>query len=217
MQPIPVKVKNVTLYAYFNPLEPLSEVVLSGASGTYSVGTLIMSIFYNLNIDNEGKKENPLNIHGKYFATAETESGEKITTPWMYCLDNSAQPKFGRTITLGQTNEADNAIAPVVDSSVYIKLAPLTDITVSQSFPSPEIGQRILISNGTGNIIATRFGTPHEMGIEVDSGQRFGGIVPGMKNIIISGKTKEGQIYSQTGYTVISGGEPAIFLREFWG
>ncbi|MCG8331355.1 MAG: hypothetical protein MI974_26930, partial [Chitinophagales bacterium] len=35
MQPIPVKVKNVNVYAYF-PNQPLIEEVITGASGTFS-------------------------------------------------------------------------------------------------------------------------------------------------------------------------------------
>ncbi len=216
MQAIPVKVKNVTVYAYFNPLEPLTEVILKGASGTYAVGTLMMSSFYNLNIDNDGKKENPLNVHGKYYATGETESGHKFTTPWMYCLDNSNKPEFGRTINHkpSVTDTTDIGVT-ATNKADYITLGPLTDITVSQLFPAPAIGQRILISNGSGNIIATRIGTPHEMGVQVDKGERFGQMTAGMKNIIISGKTKDGSRFSQINCTVVSGGDPAIFLREF--
>ena len=217
MQPLPTKVKNVIIYVYFNPLEPLSEVVLTGGSGTYSVGTLGLNIFYNLNLDNAGKKTNPLDVHGKYYAVCETESGDKFTTPWMYCLSNSDKPEFGRTIRMvaNGDNAADIGV-PIAHESGFITLGSLTEITVSQLFPSPAIGQRTLISNGKGNIIATRIGTPHEMGVQIDSGERFGKIIAGSKNIIISGKTEKGDTFSQTGYTVVSGGEPAIFLREFF-
>jgi hypothetical protein len=218
MQGLPIKVMNVTVYAYINPLEPLTEVVLEGSSGTYSVGTLGLQSFYNLNLSNEGKKDNPLIVHSRYYATGETQSGAKFTTPWMFCLNNSDQPQFGRTISfLSSHTDAPEVGLPVVIGSEFITLAPLTDITVSQLFPAPAIGQRTLISNGKGNIIATKIGTPHEMGIQVDSGDRFGGLLSGAKNIIISGKTKEGDLFSQTGYTVISGGTPAIFLKEFFG
>jgi len=224
MQPIPIKVKNVSVFAYFNPDMPLSEEILTGGSGTYSVGTLIRSAFYNLNLDNEGKKENPLTVHGRYYAVCETESGEKFTTPWMYCLDNSNQPRFGRTARLGAgVDDSISSIEPIVNSSDYITLSPLTNITVSEMFPPPAIGQRTLINNGTGNVIATRTGTPHEMGVEVAKGERFGNIPAGMKNIMITGtihvkngNKTEKHLFTQTGYTSISGGEPAIFLKEFF-
>ncbi|WP_298904296.1 hypothetical protein [uncultured Psychroserpens sp.] len=215
MQPLPVKVKNVSVFAYFNPNEPLSEVILTGASGVYSVGTLMTSIFYNLDLTDEGRKENPLNVHSQYYATGETESGDKFTTPWMYCLDNSNQPKFGRTKTLVASSADSHVDEATVNESDYIKLGALTDITVSQLFPPPAIGQRLLIENGSGNIIATRVGTPHEMGVQVDSGRRIGEISSGMKRIIISGKTKDGDRFSQTGYTAVSGGDPAIFIKQF--
>lgn len=215
MQPIPTKVKNVTIYQYINPLEPLTVVILSGGSGTYSVGTLGLNSFYNLILDNKGKETNPLNVHGKYYATFETESGHISTSPWMYCLSNSNEPKFGRTIRMVAADTSDVGVH-VAHESGFITLGALTDITVSQFFPSPAIGQRTLLTNGTGNIIATKLGTPHEMGVQVDNADRLGPILAGSKNIIISGKTKKGYIFSQKGYTVISGENPTIFLKEFF-
>ena len=216
MQPIPIPVKNVTVYAYFDPREPLSEVILTGGAGTYSVGTLTTNIFYNLDLEKAGRKRNPLNIHGKYYATGETESGERFTTPWMYCLDNGKQPKFGRTIQMAPSaNTQEDLGIPVGHESGFIKLGPLTDITVSQIFPPPAIGQELLISNGKGYIIATRIGTPHEMGVQVDSGARHAHLMNGSKNVIITGRTQDGHLFSQTGYTIISNGDPAIFLRVF--
>lgn len=215
MQGIPVKVKNVNVYAYFNPIEPLEEIVIEGATGTYTVGTLTTNIFYNLDLNDDGKRVNPLNVHGRYYATFETEDGTKITTVWMFCLDNSDMPKFGRTVNMLHSGDDVAATPAVVDESQYIKLTPLHDITVSQLFPPPAIGQRVLIQNGTGNIIGTRIGTPHLMGVEVDSGDRIGKFTPGMKRIIISGRTDSGELISRTNLTVISAGNPAIFLRTF--
>ena len=216
MQGLPIKVKNVTVYMYLDPKMPLMEEILSGASGTYTVGTLGLNSFYNLDLDNEGKKENPLVVHSQYYATCETESGDKFTTPWMYCLDNSDKPNFGRTITFKGTGDAaaDPGVL-VADESGFIKLGPLTDITVSQMFPPPAIGQWTLISNGSGYIIATKIGTPHEMGVQVDSGERIGPLTVGSKYVMISGKTQDGHTFSQTGYTVVSAGDPAIFLKVF--
>ncbi len=215
---IPVKVKNVTVYAYIDPREPLTEVVISGASGTYSVGSLGLNIFYNLDLTDGGKRQNPVFVHNRYFATCESEDGTVFTTPWMYCLDNSDQPKFGRTVTAFSPNDDIAQVGPLVSNEDdYIKLSPLTNITVSQLFPPPLIGQRTLIEDGSGYIIATRIGTPHLMGVQVDTGKRVVPLIPGMKNVIITGKTADGHHFSNTGYTVVSAGEPAIFLQEFPG
>lgn len=217
MQPLPIKVKNVTIYVYFNPLEPLTEVVLTGASGVYAVGTLGLSSYYNLTLDNKGTETNPLNVHGKYYATGETESGDKFTTPWMHCTDNAEKPEFGRTIKMiNQSHNANDPGVSIADESGFITLGSLSNITVTEQFPPPAIGQRTLITNGTGNIIATRLGTPHEMGVQVDSGDRAGQLMAGSKYIMISGKTEKGETFSQFGYTIISGGKPAVFLKEFF-
>ena len=213
MQGLPVKVKNVSVFAYTNPEETIVIEILSGASGTYTIGTLFTNIFYNLDLTDGGQRQNPLNVHSRYYAVGETESGDRFSTPWMYCTDNSDQPQFGRTKTFHATS-ADISSA-TADESDYIKLGSLTNITVSQLFPPPAIGQHLLIEDGSGYIIATRIGTPHEMGVQVDSGKRAGEFSNGMKHIIISGKTKDGHSFTQTGYTVVSNGDPAIFIKQF--
>lgn len=214
MQPIPVKVKNVNVYPYVEwhggGVGPVILPVIEGASGTYAVGTLLMSVFYNLDLNVTEKPK--LGIHQRYVAMGETEDGTPFTTPWMYCTNNSNQPEFGRTITLNQPI-SDAIIIGIVPP--YITLGPLTDITVSQLFPPPAIGQIVLIENGSGNIIATRTGTPHEMGVEVKGGQRYGNLRAGAKNIIITGKNSEGKTVTIGNLTCLDPNEPTIFLRQF--
>ncbi|WP_157505916.1 hypothetical protein [Flavobacterium chungangense] len=215
MQPIPVKVKNVNVYPYVDwhggGVGPVILPVIEGATGTYAVGTLLMFVFYNLNLDLQS--QNPkLGIHQRYVATGETEDGTPFTTPWMYCTNDSSQPEFGRTITI---NKEDSEPINTGGLSDYITLGPLTDITVSQLFPPPAIGEILLINNGSGNVIATRTGTPHEMGIEVTNGNRFGTLKAGMKNIMITAKNKEGKTFTMGNLTCVSPSEPALFLQEF--
>jgi len=214
MQPIPVKVKNVNVYPYVEwhggGVGPVILPVIEGASGTYAVGTLLMSVFYNLDLNVTEKPK--LGIHQRYVAMGETEDGTPFTTPWMYCNNNSNQPEFGRTITLNQPISDAITIGIVPP---YITLGTLTDITVSQLFPPPAIGQIVLIENGSGNIIATRTGTPHEMGVEVKGGQRYGNLRAGAKYIIITGKNSEGKTVTIGNLTCLDPNEPTIFLRQF--
>ena len=215
MQGIPVPVKNIRIYKYFKPTEPIQELIIEGATGTYTVGTLTTNIFYNLDLNDDGKRVNPLNVHERYYATFETMDGKPTTTVWMFCLDNSDTPRFGRTINMLVNDDVSHATPAIIDPSDYIRIAPLYDITVSQLFPPPAIGQRTLIENGTGYIIGTRIGTPHLMGVEVDNGDYVGKFAPGMKRIIITGRTENGELITRTDLTVISNGKPAIFLRTF--
>lgn len=215
MQGIPVPVKNIRIYKYFKPTEPIQELIIEGATGTYTVGTLTTNIFYNLDLNDDGKRVNPLNVHERYYATFETMDGKPTTTVWMFCLDNSDTPRFGRTINMLINDDVSHATPAIIDPSDYIRIAPLYDITVSQLFPPPAIGQRTLIENGTGYIIGTRIGTPHLMGVEVDNGDYVGKFAPGMKRIIITGRTENGELITRTDLTVISNGKPAIFLRTF--
>ncbi|CAM2791309.1 hypothetical protein SAMN05444143_101686 [Flavobacterium succinicans] len=217
MQAIPVKVKNVSVYPYVDwnggGVGPVILPVIEGASGTYAVGTLIMSAFYNLDLDS-GNQSPQLVMHQRYVAMGETEDGAPFTTPWMYCTNTSNQPQFGRTIRMNQqdseTINMDAAMLPA-----YITLGSLTDITVSQLFSPPAIGELMLIENGSGNVIATKTGTPHEMGVEVVGGKRVGTLRVGMKNIMITGKNKEGKTFTMGNLTCLSSNETALFLQEF--
>jgi hypothetical protein len=217
MQAIPVKVKNVNVYPYVDwsggGVGPVILPVVEGASGTYAVGTLIMSAFYNLDLDSV-EQSSQLVMHQRYVAMGETEDGTPFTTPWMYCTNTGNQPQFGRTIRMSQqdseTINMDGAVLPA-----YITLGALSDITVSQLFPPPAIGELMLIENGSGNVIATKTGTPHEMGVEVIGGERFGTLRAGMKNIMITGKNKEGKTFTMGNLTCLSPKEPALFLQEF--
>ncbi len=215
MQAIPVKVKNVNIYPYIDwhggGVGPVILPVIEGATGTYAVGTLIKSVFYNLDL-NQLSTAPKLGVHQRYVAMGETEDGTPFTTPWMYSTNSSAEPEFGRTITLGkpQSETINAAVLPP-----YIILGPLTDITVSQLFPSPAIGERVLIQGGSGNVIATRTGTPHETGVEVTSGKHTGKLVAGARGIIITGKNKDGKTVTFGNLTCLNPNEPAIFLHQF--
>ena len=214
---IPVKVKNVSIYPYLGigPIGPVVEPVLTGASGTYSVGTLTTHVYYNLNLSG-GKPNGKLGVHQKYIAMGEYESGGQFTTVWMFCTEADASPEFGRTINMIGSGDQEAGVADAAISvPPYIKLGPLTNITATLFFPPPAIGQMTLIENGTGNIIATKVGTPHEMGVEVISGTRVNRLSAGMHNIMITGKTKDGQTYTSGNMTVVGAGEPAVFLRLF--
>jgi hypothetical protein len=215
MQPIPVKVKNVKVFPYIGGggVGPVVEPIITGAAGTYSVGTLGLYVFYNLNLTG-GKQTSSPQVHGQYYATGEYENGSAFATVWMYCTETGKAPQFGRTVSMvGSADaEADTQALGVPD---YFKLGPLTDITVSQLFPPPAIGQLLLIQGGKGNIIATRVGTPHLMGVEVAGGKRSGQLHVGMKNIIITGKNKEGNLLTFTNETCVAAGDPAVFFRLF--
>lgn len=218
MQPIPVKVKNVNIYPYINfnggGPGPVILPVITGAAGTYAVGTLGLSVFYNLNITG-GKQIEKLLVHNSYIAEGEYENGSPFTSHWMYCLDAGTSPEFGLTTTILSTIGTSAAANVSLNVPPYIVLAPLTNINVSQLFPPPAIGQLSLITNGTGNIIATKFGTPHEMGVEVKGGTRSGSLHNGMTRIIVSGKTKDGHTVAFSGLTCLDARDPSIFLRVF--
>ena len=136
MQPISTKIKNVTIFKQFPEHETIIEEISSGGTGTYSVGTLGLNSYFNLSIDNQGTVTNSLNINERYYATFETETGQKSNTVWMYCSNNSKTPSFGRTITLGAADKNDTGVT-IAEPSGFIQLGELTDITVTEYLTPP--------------------------------------------------------------------------------
>ena len=172
---------------------------------------MLTSVFYNLDLEG-GERPGDLVIHGRYTAVGLDEQGHWFSTPWMYCLDNGVKPSFGRTQTISLSPQsAVNDIGPC-HVPAYIDLGPLSDITVTQPFPPPAIGQIPLIDNGVGEQIATKVGTPHMPGVIVKGGDRQNELHCGMSGIMISGKNKDGQIISFNDMTCVSV-EPATFIR----
>lgn len=105
MVPIPIPVTDVTITLYTNPLSgPVMAPSLTGAHGTYSVGTLINEVFYNLNITGGTHGVNPLTVGSKYVANYKTEDGQIGHTPWMTCMQVGENIIFGRTEIIGASN-----------------------------------------------------------------------------------------------------------------
>jgi hypothetical protein len=225
MTQFPSKVKNVSVYQYIDWPEhggigPVLLPLLTGAEGTYYIGSLITSIFYNLDLSG-GKllpENGTIEVHGRYTATGQFEDGSPFSTPvWEYCLEAGASPRFGRTLT----NKLSADSVPGESGSLALSVpaygvgAPLTDITVSYSTLLDPIVVK-LIENASGNIIYSLAGTPHIMGVRVDGGKRTGKLNKGMQNILITGKNKEGHLYTVVNETCFDNGDPAIFFRVFF-
>lgn len=218
MQPVPQKVKNVSVYPYINwphggGVGPELLPVIIGASGTYAIGTLTTNIFYNLNLT-DAVANPPLQVHGKYWAIGEYENGGSFRTPMMLCLEAGVNPEFGQTVSMLKPGVD---VAEPTDLSVppYVKLTQLNNVTVTYIAPAPIILQETLISDATGYIIATKVGTPHLMGVQVDGGNRSANLKLGLKDIIVTGTTPDGQRITRIGLTCVGAGDPAIFLQTF--
>ena len=212
MQPIPTPVTDVAIYPYIG-VPIVVEPVITGASGTYSVGTLLTSIFYNLDIHG-GTAHGALTVGAKYYAIAKTEDGKTFQTHWMYCLTAGDTPTFGLTQNLLKPEQAEPSAG--LDSH-YIDLGAVKNVTVSQMFKPPAIGSVVLIDNGTGELIATRTGTPHLMGFSVKN--TAGSLLHvGMTRITITAElVSNGQRVTYSNLVCVDAGDPAIFLQDFPG
>lgn len=174
MQAIPVPVKNVTLYPYLNasPGGPVVEPVIENATGTYSVGTLTTWIYYNLSLKG-GEHITPLKLGAKYIASAELEDGRHIETHWMQCMKIGNEPTFGLSINMIHGHMMMGSPAPSSpEEDPYFVIAELDDLSAWIRLKPPAIGQVRILDGGKGQLIGTRFGTPHQTGVRITSGLR---------------------------------------------
>ena len=212
MQPIPVPVTNVSVYPYIPNVPIEVPPVITDASGTYSVGTLLTSIFYNLDLEG-GERKGDLQVGSTYYALA-TADGKTFQTHWMYCLEAGSNPRFGLTKNLLKPDEVQ---ASAAFGDQYINLGAVENVTVTQTFRPPAIGTVTLISDGVGELIATRTGTPHLMGFRVRN--TAGSLLHvGMQRITVRGeRVSDGQEVGYSNMVCTDAGNPAVFLQDFPG
>lgn len=212
MQGLPQKVHNVSVYPYI-PNAPI-EVKPVGVEGkgTYTVSTLTTQIFYNLDLD--VLHEERLTVGGMYYALCTTEDGKTFQTPGMYCTDAGSSPKFGLTKNVLQPHVTQ---AYTVDSEgPYIVISDLENVSVVENFKPPAIGSIEIISGAKGQLIATRFGTPHLMGIRVDGTSSL--LHEGMSGLSVGGKESgTGKTVGYNNLKCVDAGNPSVFLQDFPG
>ena len=212
MQPIPQPITNVSVYPYI-PQAPIQvQPVYEGGDGTYSVGTLLTHVFYNMDLHG-GSVVGQISKGATYYAMATASDGTVFQTHWMYCLTDGDSPTFGLTKNLVNPTE----VAPTIGAAdgPYIDLGAMVDVSVSQPFKPPAIGVLGLISNANGEQISTRVGTPHLMGFKVDNpGSNL--LHKGMDRITVTGKrASDGQELTYTNLVCVDAGNPAVFLQRF--
>ena len=233
MQPIPTPVTNVTVWPWIDwpqhgGLGPVIMPVITGAGGSYSVGSLLTHVFYTLDLT-DVTPAYPLKLGGRYHATVECDDGTILNTTWMTCTMAGDSPVFDRTVTTGQDPGASptdapstvperqvSTLPPTTSVDQLIMLTPLTDMTVWQVFQPPAIGSMELLSGADGHYTSTRVGTPHLMGFTVDHSADASRLHVGMRRIGVSGKRRDnGALVSMENLTCENAGDPAILLQAF--
>lgn len=137
MTPIPSPVSQVSIYPYIPDAPIVVPAVFVEGSGTYSVGTLGLSIFYNLDLTSGMPKFGGVHAGNKYYAICKDASGKELQTTWLTCLKGGDAPQFGRTTTLGQPRiEADATTSNSADIAYQIHLSEITvDMYVNPTEP----------------------------------------------------------------------------------
>jgi hypothetical protein len=217
MQAIPTPVKNVNLYPYLDvgPVGPAVQPVIVNATGTYSVGTLTTWAYYNLGLKG-GEHKGKLVKGDKYIARAETEDGKFFETHWMYCMTTGEKPTFGASVNMIGGHAMMGSPAPKSDEEdPYIVLAELEDLNGYGELPPPAVGSFSFVTNGTGQLIATRVGTPHLMGIRIKSGLDMPLRVGEIATSISGRKVGDDQRVSYSNLKVVSTGDEPVLLQNW--
>lgn len=188
MTPIPSPVSQVSIYPYIPDAPIVVPPVFIEGSGTYSVGTLATSIFYNLDLTSGMPKFGGVHAGSKYYAICKDAAGKEMQTTWLTCLKGGDNPQFGRTSTLGQRPvEADAADSlDTSNSADLVYQVHLKDIEVNMYVAPTEPLLIQLIVGGKG--IAT-FGGRMPFGtwkVDVTGGERVNPLHVGM-GVTISG------------------------------
>lgn len=218
MQPIPVPVTNVTVYPYIDVgggIGPVVQPVIEHATGTYSVGTLATWVYYNLNLEG-GEREALLNKGGSYIASAETQDGAGFQTHWMHCMNTGDNPTFGLSVNaINRDTMMGSPVPENEEENPYIVLGELERLSGVITFPPPAIGMIEVIENGTGQLIATRVGTPHLMGIRVESGLVSPVRVGETLTRVVGQDTRTERTVGYNSLRVVTAGEQPVLLQHF--
>ncbi len=227
MPQFPLKLTNVSVFPYFiwpkdGGIGPVMMPLLTGGEGEYEIKILGGNFYYNAEV--WGGKLHPdagrIVLHGKYIITGIDKDNKRVDLPWEFCTEaGNDKFNFGRTISLGKqanSSDTDAGTEPLTLSVPrYGILGSLTDINAS-IFGDLDPLVIPLIENGKGNVIYTKVGTPHLMGIRVDSGTIVNKLRQGMSNITISGKTADGKLYSVTHQMCYTTEFPVIFFSKWF-
>lgn len=216
-----LKVTDVDICPYIDwdprwGIGPVVLPVVTGGHGTYVIDASGVGVGYELDITG-GTIEHPpigkLMVGGTYVARMTDEDGNPVSSPPITCTSEDA---LGQTFAAFQvTNGTGPAVAAEsVDAGDLIILEPLTDMG---GIMSDEPGELVmsLFTNGTGNVVATRAGTPHLMGVRVDQAEWTNRVGVGTHQITVSGRRRDGKPVVYTNLTVVATEPDTIFLQHF--
>ncbi|ANQ51512.2 hypothetical protein MY04_4168 [Flammeovirga sp. MY04] len=218
MQTKLVLVKNVSIYAYSDNLELKHIEIISKLSGVYTIKTIGLNSFFELNLTHQQDEELMVKLHHQYYALGETEEGNSFITPRMFCVDTTPSIILGRP--LGDDDQGlktkQNKMETFYDKSTKFKtVGILTNINVSERFSPPNIGQRLLIKEGVGRVIAAHKDPLSSSSIIIiDEGEIYDPILKGPRDIIISGIKENGDRFIQLGHQCITDALPHIFIKK---
>lgn len=216
-----IKVTDVDIYPYFHwdphwGIGPVILPVVTRAHGTYVVDPSGVGVSFMLDITGGTIEDPPIGklvVGGAYVAKMTGADGKAIVSPTLTC---TGEDPVGQTFAGFQaTTGTGPAVAPqTADASDLIVLEPLTDMGGTMSDEPGELVME-LFKNGTGNVVATRVGTPHLMGVRVEHADWGNPVAVGAHQITVAGRKSDGERVVFTNLTVVATEPDAVFLQHF--
>ncbi|MEL6716078.1 MAG: hypothetical protein AAFP86_20015 [Planctomycetota bacterium] len=230
MQGLPKPVTDVTVWpeVHMPPhlgIGPVVPPVIEHGRGTYTVGTLFLDVFYNLDLTQLDLRY-PLHAGARYVAQATAEDGSVFRSPALICLNDGPRPRFGRTSGPGlERSGAAASTSAAVPQTVashdvgpgdLIQLAALKDVSITYTLPRPAIGTVEYASGCPGELVAARTGTPHLTGFTVQVGGRGLAVAVGSTGYSVTGRRVDnGDFVSLGNLTCRASGTNPVFLQSF--
>lgn len=207
-------VKNVQVSPYFDTkgggIGPVRPVVYKNGVGVYDVGSFLKTVWWKLDLSS-GVVVTPLQLHAEYQAIGQLDDGSFIQMHPMTCVQAGSAPQFAATQTMPATIHPGSGTVDDARTPPFVVLGPLVDITVTQVSPAAGVP---LIVQATGNIIASKVGTPHVMGVQVRGGDRVGPLKLGMARVMVTGRAPDGTLVTMRDLVCTDAGNPAVFFHQ---
>ncbi|TDR72056.1 hypothetical protein [Paludibacterium purpuratum] len=211
MVPIPSPVTQVRVFPYIPDAPIVVPPVFVSGAGTYSVGTLGRSVFYNLDLTSGETQNGGPHAGVKYYAICKNADGQEFTTTWLTCLKGGPTPQFGRTVTLGgRVMETEAAVGSDIAYQVH-----LSDVSVNAYIPPNEPLILPLIECGKG--IATFAGLlpGGSWSVSVAGGERINPLHVGMTVTIHGTNVATGKpFFIPATFVTRDAGDPAEFVER---
>lgn len=203
---------DIQVFPFFSTVSLEVFPCVTAMAALYTSGNVQGMAYEALEIE-DARLTSELRIGATYIAVGQDEDGKQVQTHWMYCTQVAPHPTFG--ISRNHRIPGVYGPAPFLCSSLFVELEHLTNIVGRAAEPAANIDVAEFRLGEEGMLIATAFGTPHVMGIQVQLPFLPPHFLTGARNLVITAQSvRTGQTVVLPKLTCLRASSPAVFLQE---